>query len=80
MLAVRGVHNEDMSKMAGPGQMLLCFFGILSVLRGERRMTMKCDCRLWPTMTFMGETTCSKCGEPTETHLTRFVREQEASQ
>jgi len=41
---------------------------------------MKCICKRWPTMTFMGETICSKCGEPTETHLARFVREQEALQ
>ena len=36
----------------------------------------ECDCRLWPTMTFMGETTCSKCGRPTISHMSRFLREQ----
>jgi hypothetical protein len=41
---------------------------------------MKCDCKRWPTWTFGGKTICAKCGEPTETHLTRFVREQEESQ
>ena len=37
---------------------------------GER---MKCDCRRWPTRTFMGETTCTKCGEPTTKHINKLL-------
>ena len=37
---------------------------------------MKCDCKRWATWTFGGKTICSKCGEPAENHMSRFLREQ----